>query len=91
MNKDYDKLVKKRIRENIRFYWVDGWCFFKCEFEFGYLKREMRYMSDYDDSIGYTIIDFETDCVNDFKTRLYNDEEIYNRILELIVESEMGL
>lgn len=91
MDKDYDKLVKKRIRENIRFYWIDGWVFFKCEFELGYLKREMRYLSDYDDDIGYTIIDFESDCVNDFKTRLYNDEEIYNRVLELIVESEMGL
>lgn len=89
MNKDYDKLVKKTIRQNIRYYWVG--CFFKCEFKFEYLKREMRYMSDYNDDIGYTILDFESDCVNDFKARLYSDEEIYNRVLELIVESEMGL
>lgn len=88
-NKDYDKLVKKTIRQNIRYYWVG--CFFKCDFELEYLKREMKYLSDYDDELGYTIIDFESDCVNDFKTRLYNDEELYNRILELIVESEMGL
>lgn len=89
MNKNYDELVKKIIRHNMRFYWIG--CYFKCEFEFEYLKREMRYLSDYDDDIGYTILDFESDCVNDFKTRLYSDEEIYNRVLELIVESEMGL
>lgn len=88
MKKDYDKLVKKKIRENIRFYWVG--CFFKCEFELECLRREMRYLADYNDDEGYTIIDFESDCVNEFKTQLYNDEEIYNFILERIVESELG-
>ena len=37
MNKDYDKLVKKTIRQNINTYWVG--CFFKCDFELEYLKR----------------------------------------------------
>ena len=45
----------------------------------------MKYLIDYEDDILYM-----TDCVNDFKEKLYNDEEIYNRVLELIVESEMG-
>lgn len=83
MNKDYDKLIKKTIRQNINTYWVG--CFLKCDFELEYLKREMKYLIDYMDDILYI-----TDCVNDFKEKLYNDEEIYNRVLELIVESEMG-
>ena len=87
MNKDYDTLVKKIIRNNIKFYWIG--CFFKCEFEFEYLKREMRYLANYDDDNDYTIIDFETDCVCEFKEQLYSDNEIYDRILESIIESEI--
>lgn len=77
--------VLNYIKNNVKKYYVGT--FFKCEFEFMGIHKDIRYIVDTDFD---TIEEFEEYCVNDFINIIYNNEEINSLIQEMFVELELG-